>query len=69
MMEMQYAKKFRIISEKFKLEARETMKKAEMISIREPEGLCKANVLTGRAQGLQSAAEAIDEFLRENIIS
>lgn len=69
MLELQYVRRFRAMSERFKMEARETMKRAELISIKEPEGLCKANTLTGRAQGLQYAAEAIEEFLRENIIS
>jgi hypothetical protein len=69
MLEVFVVKGLREVSQMLKKEAKDAMRHAEAISINEPDGVCKANALTGKAQGLQYSAEKIDTYIRDNLIS
>jgi hypothetical protein len=69
MLELHVVKGLRELSKMLKREAKESLWQAEQLSINDKDNLCKANLLTGKAQALQYSAEKIDTYIRDNLIS
>jgi len=69
MLELHVVKGLRELSQMLRREAMESLRQAEGVNISDKDNLCKANLLTGKAQALQYSAEKIDTYIRDNLIS